>query len=139
MKILFITCTHSGGGGAETVLTTLVNHFPKDWHIDILEIMNYSVKKEPINQNINLLSPLANSSYKAIDRVMLHMCVKHPDVIKTLRGLNGYDVVIGWTHKEATFMLVAFNDCKKIAWFHEMVDNLSPNFFTYNSKILQYA
>jgi len=128
LRILFITYTHSGGGGAEAVLTNLVNHLPNYWHIDILETLDFSLKKEPINANINLLSPLTNIAYKMIDHMTQHMFFVHPEVIKALRELYGYDVVIGWMYRDATFMLPAFPECKKIAWFHGMVDDLLPDY-----------
>ena len=58
LKILFLTYTHSKGGGGEAVLTTLVNNLHKTWQIDILEVIHFDVKEEPINQNIKLLPPL---------------------------------------------------------------------------------
>lgn len=124
LKVLFITYTHSGGGGGEAVLTTLVNHLPKSWHIDILETIDYSVKKEPINENVNLLHPLTDASSKMINRIMHYIFINHPKIIKTLRRLDGYDVVIGWVFINSFHMLPAFSESKKIIWFHAMVDDL---------------
>jgi len=135
LRILFITLTHSGGGGAETVLTNLVNHLPKTWCIDILETTDYAIKKEAINANIRLLPPLTKNSYKGIDHLIRYVFFYHPKVIKTLRHLYDYDVVVGWIYQNATFMLPAFGECKKIAWFHGMVDDLLP---TSSSTAIDY-
>ena len=59
IKLLFITYTHSNGGGAEKVLTTFVNNLDSTkYDISIFEIVQYNVKREPINSNIKLLPPL---------------------------------------------------------------------------------
>ena len=59
LKLLFITYTHSNGGGAEKVLTTLVNNLDSEkYDISIFEIVRYDVKQEPLNKNIRLLPPL---------------------------------------------------------------------------------
>ena len=61
IKLLFITYTHSGGGGAEKVLTTLVNSLDAaKYEIAIQEIVDFKVKQEPINSNVVLLNPLIN-------------------------------------------------------------------------------
>ena len=50
IKLLFITYTHSNGGGAEKVLTTLVNNLDSmKYDISIFEIVQYNVKRESIN------------------------------------------------------------------------------------------
>lgn len=137
LRILFITYTHSGGGGAETVLTTLVNHLPKNWQIDILETLDMNRKKEMINPDIRLFPALTKQKSKAIDRMLRHILFFHPEIIKGLRGLYGYDVVISWIYRDASFMLPAFPECKRIAWFHGMVDDLLP-FSTDDANICFY-
>lgn len=127
MRILFITYTHSNGGGAEAVLTTLVNHLPNNWHIDILETLDFSRKKELINDNIHLFPALTRPSSEYIERMVRYMFFFHPKVMKALRGLYHYDVVISWMYRDASFMLPAFPECKRIAWFHGMVDDLLPS------------
>ncbi|MDR2193398.1 MAG: hypothetical protein LBP19_02885 [Treponema sp.] len=60
IKLLFITYTHSNGGGAENVLTNLVNHVDHDrYAIDIIEIRHFSVKREPVADVVSLLHPFA--------------------------------------------------------------------------------
>ena len=53
-KILFIIYTYSLGGGAEAILTNVVNHLnPSKYQIDILEYAQYGTKTEVINKNIH--------------------------------------------------------------------------------------
>ena len=41
------------GGGAESLLTQIVNHLnPEKYEIGIMEIIHDTVKKEPVNSNI---------------------------------------------------------------------------------------
>lgn len=41
--------------------------------------------------------------------------------------MYGYDVVISWVYRNASFMLPAFDESKRIAWFHGVVDDLLPS------------
>ena len=127
LRILFITYTHSGGGGAEAVLTTLVNHLPSNCHISILETLDFSRKKELINDNVCLFPALTKPSSDKIYRMVRYMFFFHPEIIKALRGLYDYDIVISWMYRDASFMLPAFPEAKRIAWFHGMVDDLLPS------------
>jgi|GEM_PF-461118 len=124
LKILFIAYTYSNGGGAEAVLTTLVNNLPKTWKIDILEVVHFGVKKEPTNKNIKLLPPLIQkgehrSPNKFFGVILLHK----PELIRYIRKLKDYDVVVGWEHSLPTFLLPTFGNAKKVVWFHGMLDN----------------
>jgi len=133
LRILFIAYTYSGGGGSEAVLTTLVNHLPKNWKIDIFETIHAYVKEEPIDANINLLPPLVfyrNSKY--FDWLLHNTSFYHPQIIKSLRELYEYDVVVGWLHKGPTFMLKAFPESKTIAWAHQMIDDINVNSSPYD-------
>ena len=54
-RIFFIIYSFSTGGGAESLLTTIVNNLnPEKYEIGIMEIVHYGVKTEPINKNIKI-------------------------------------------------------------------------------------
>ena len=137
LKLLFITYTHSNGGGAEKVLTTLVNNLDSTkYDISIFEIVRYDVKQEPLNKNIQLLPPLYHYNdrdYKV--KVLDYILEKKPEIIRSLRNLDGYDIIISWNYQKPSFMLPAFKDKKIIAWFHESIDGLS---ITNSEPGLQY-
>ena len=60
-KILFITWTFSMGGGAEKMLSTLVNHLDEEkFEIDILEIGRFGTNLEKIKDNVRILKPMLN-------------------------------------------------------------------------------
>ena len=130
LKILFIVYTHSNVGGGESVLTTLVNNLPNFWQIDILEVMSFGVKKEPINQNIKLLQPLTKRrDHTKFYRFFNPVLINKPQLIKDIYKLEDYDVVISWIPLYSMFLLPVFDEAKKILWFHGMID--SPPGFSY--------
>ena len=125
LKILFITYTHSNGGGAEAILTTLVNNLPKTWKIDILEVVGFDVKKEPINKGINLLPPLTKNKDRTKFGIFFRILLLHkPELIKDIRCLEDYDVVVGYLYLYSTFLLPFFYKGKKIVWFQGMMDDI---------------
>ena len=125
LKILFITYTHSNGGGAEAILTTLVNNLPKTWRIDILEVVGFDVKKEPINKGINLLPPLTKNKDRTKFGIFFRILLLHkPELIKDIRCLEDYDVVVGYLYLYSTFLLPFFYKGKKIVWFQGMMDDI---------------
>ena len=127
LKILFIVYTHSNGGGGESVLTTLVNNLPNFWQIDILEVMSFGVKKEPINQNIKLLQPLTKrKDHTKFYRFFNPVLINKPQLVKDIYKLEDYDVVISWIPLYSMFLLPVFDEAKKILWFHGMIDGLPP-------------
>lgn len=127
IKLLFITYTHSNGGGAEKVLTTLVNNLDSEkYDISIFEIVQYDVKREPINSNIELLSPLycyndRDYKIKILDYILEHQ----PEIIRALNDFNAYDVIVTWNYQLPSFMLPAFPDKKTISWFHGAIEDLN--------------
>jgi len=127
-KILFITYSHSSGGGAANVLTTLVNHLdPVKYIIDIIEVNQFLVKKEPINKNIRLLNPMVKAKQNYTSRVIRYILYEKPEIIKPLFRLYGYDVIITWNYQLPSFCLRSFKNEIKIAWFHSDIYDFLPD------------
>ena len=126
LKLLFITYTHSNGGGAEKVLTTLVNNLDAErYDISIFEIVKYDVKCESVNSNIKLLPSLYHCNdrdYKV--KVLDYILEQKPEIIRAMNNSDVYDVIITWNYQLPSFMLPAFPDKKTIAWFHGAIDDL---------------
>ena len=54
-RVLFIIYSFSAGGGADLLLTSIVNSLnPEKYEIGILEIVHYGLKTEPVKENIKL-------------------------------------------------------------------------------------
>jgi len=136
LKLLFITYTHSNGGGAEKVLTTLVNNLDSTkYDISIFEIVQYNVKREPINSNIRLLSPLYcynDRDYKI--KVLDYILEQKPEIIRVLNNFDVYDVIVTWNYQLPSFMLSAFPDKKTVGWFHGAIDDLNISNNLYSVK-----
>ena len=55
IKVFFIISSFSMGGGAESLLTTIVNNLnPEKYEIGIMEITHSNKKIEPVNANIKI-------------------------------------------------------------------------------------
>lgn len=126
LKLLFITYTYSNGGGAEKVLTTLLNNLDAErYDISIFEIVKYDVKCEPVNSNIKLFPPLYHCNdrdYKV--KVLDYILEQKPEIIRALNNFDAYDVIITWNYQLPSFMLPGFSDKKTIGWFHGAIDDL---------------
>ena len=136
-KLLFITYTHSNGGGAEKVLTTLVNNLDTEkYEIAIQEIVGFQVKREPINDNITLLTPLINGVYESrFSKHFTQYCIeKYPVLIRAIKSFDEYDIVITWNYQIPSFMIQAFPDKKTISWFHTDIYDLSPECMSLNDR-----
>ena len=54
-KVFFIINSFSWGGGAEALLTQIVNHLnPEKYEIGLMEIIHADIKKEPVNSNVKI-------------------------------------------------------------------------------------
>lgn len=119
VKILFIMWTYSWGGGAENILTNLVNHLdPEKYEIDILEYFHFDVKKEPVNSNINVLPPIIDSNKAGkMEKFYKLMLVKNfPSLLRKKYCNKDYDIEIAFTKMIPSFLL---NYKKKtVIWLH---------------------
>ena len=54
-RIFFIINCFSKGGGAEALLTLIVNNLnPQKYEIGVMEIIHDTIKKEPIHENVRM-------------------------------------------------------------------------------------
>ena len=127
LRLLFITHTHSSGGGAENILTTLVNNLDcQKYEIDIFELMNYGIKQEPLQNNIKLLPPMMYIKQKWIpfyEYTLNQVLVSNPAVIKALHSFEDYDVVISWIKDTPSYLASTFNNYM-FAWTHSDIKYL---------------
>lgn len=123
-KLLFITYTHSNGGGAEKLLTDYVNNLAQSgFDITVCEISHFDVKKEKLDSSIKILKPLLFHSkhylYNFFFGFMnLKLLENNPNILKSVFHWTNYDVVITWNYQRPSFALNSFQKEGKIAWFH---------------------
>lgn len=122
-KLLFIIYTHSLGGGAEKILTNVVNGLDSDkYEIDILEYAQFDVKQEPIKEGIRRLPPIVSMKEDGkIKRVWKNIQVYSYAGFLRKREKK-YDLEISFNYLIPTFLLS--KDVPTIAWIHGEVSDL---------------
>lgn len=123
-KILFIIWSYSQGGGAEKILSNLVNHLdPSKYEIDILEIEHYNIKREPTNSNVNVLPYLFDGRKTSkIYKLYKYLRVLVPNLIRMKSTIKKYDYEISFNYLYPTYLLS--KNTKNISWFHGSIENL---------------
>lgn len=116
-KLLFIIYTHSLGGGAERILTNVVNGLnPDKYDIDILEYAQYGIKEEPIRPHIRRRKPIVSmekdNKYKRLWRNI--QVYSYAGFLRKRK--EKYDLEISFNCLIPTFLLS--KDVPSIAWFH---------------------
>lgn len=122
-KLLFIIYTHSLGGGAEKILTTIVNGLnPSKYDIDILEYAHYDVKDEPINSNIKYLKPIVSmSGDNKFKRLWKNIQVfSYSEFLKKRK--EKYDLEISFNYLIPTFLLSG--NTPSVSWIHGSINDL---------------
>lgn len=122
-KILFIIWSHSLGGGAESLLTTIVNHLnPQKYQIGILEVYHSTVKKEPVNPEIRIHEPITFEGDTEYRKKMYYI-YRDPDRMIKKYIPAGYDLYISFNYQIPSFLLPGGG--RNIAWVHTSVDDLA--------------
>lgn len=131
MKNILITVyTFSLGGGAEKVLSELVNNLDKDkYKITILPFAYYGVKKEPTDENVTVLPSVVNFNTaghleKWVKYVLVHF---FPSIIRKLYIKEKYDVEISFNYQIPSFMVKRTKNNRVINWNHGTVYDLETS------------
>ena len=128
-NLLFIPYTFTNGGGAEKVLQILVNNLPlSKYTIRIQEVEQFD-KYLMLNDEIKLNSAFINQEglSKTFNELNFFLLIHFPRILKSIFRLSNYDTVIAYNYQSPSFMLPAFKNEKKIAWFHGDIYDLADN------------
>lgn len=122
-KLFFIINCYSKGGGAEALLTEIVNHLnPQKYEIGIMEIIHDTVKTEPVNGNIRIYPYYVKADDP--ERKAKMYCVYHEwDKVINEYIPSDYDLYISFNYLKPSFLLPP--DKKAIAWIHGDVYDLA--------------
>lgn len=138
MKKLLIVENSLGGGGAEKVLLTLLNAFPRDqYQIDLLLIKGKGIYLNQVPRHVRLMTMLdpakENASFPMDPCTLREYCTEKlsPD----------YDVEIAFLEGPPTKLLAYHTTLKarKIAWVHTDLQNLHWTAPYYNSDMEERA
>ena len=122
-KILFIIWSFSLGGGAEALLTTIVNRLnPSKYQIGILEFYHSSTKKEPVNSHIKIYNPVTFEGDREYQKKMYYT-YHEPDKMISNYVPSGYDLYISFNYQIPSFLLPKGG--RNIAWIHGAVYDLA--------------
>ena len=122
-KVFFIINCYSKGGGAENLLTKIVNNLnPEKYEIGIMEIIHDTIKSEPINSNIKLYPYYVKAD--APDRKARMYYVYHEwDRVIEEYIPKDYDLYVSFNYLKPSFLLPSGK--KNIAWIHGDVYDLA--------------
>lgn len=115
-KIFFIISSFSKGGGAEALLTTIVNNLnPDKYEIGIMEIVHAGIKREPINKNIKVYPYYVDESDPERKVKMYYVYHEWGRVISEYIPQD-YDLYVSFNYLKPSFLLPPGKKC--IAWIH---------------------
>lgn len=130
-RVLFIIYTHSLGGGAERILTNVVNSLnPDKYDVDILEYAQYDVKEEPLHETVHRLPPIVSMKQDG----KLKRLFKNIQVFSFSHFLKRrdkqYDIEISFNYQIPTFLLSGKTPA--VSWIHGDVYDLKTRpYFRY--------
>lgn len=135
-KILFIIWSFSMGGGAEKILSSILNNLNLDkYEVDVLEYIRFNIKKETIPTEISLLKPVIDCTTHGnkIKRKIFDSLVFHnPELIRKLYVKKQYDVEIGFNYLIPSALIS--KKTKSICWFHGDINDLIKNDYLYKKQ-----
>lgn len=121
-KVFFIINTYSKGGGAETLLTNIVNRLsPEKYQIGIMEIIHDTVKIEPVNKSIQIYPYYVEADHPERKARMYYVYHEWDKVI-TEYIPQDYDLYVSFNYLKPSFLLPPGKKC--ISWIHGDVYNL---------------
>lgn len=121
-KVFFIIDSYSMGGGAESLLTTIVNNLnPLKYEIGIMEIIHSDKKKEPVNKNIKIYPYYVEESDPERKPNMYYVYHEWDKVIAEYIP-HDYDLYVSFNYLKPSFLLPKGKKC--IAWIHSDVYKL---------------
>ncbi len=127
-KLLFIIWSYSYGGGAERILSNLMNALdPEKYEIDLLEYRHSDVHFEKTNDSIHVLPCLIDETKDSrLKSFLFEKMVFHcPIILRKIYIKKKYDYEIAFNYMIPTFLLTQKG--KTISWTHGTMDDLKEN------------
>lgn len=105
-KILFIIWSYTYGGGAEKILTNIVNNLNSEkYQIDIIEYWHTNINKENTNKNIKVLPYIIDAEKDSKIKKIIYkiLLILFPRLIRRKYIKDKYDVEIAFNYMIPTF------------------------------------
>lgn len=124
-KILFFLWSFSLGGGAEKILSTIVNNLDsKKYDIDILEIEHFDKGYETVSDNVRVLKSWQDYRQSKVKRAILWRIRKFfPNLVRKIMVKEKYDIEISFTIINPPFEFSKDENVKKFAWIHGSIED----------------
>ncbi|MCI8571375.1 MAG: glycosyltransferase [Lachnospiraceae bacterium] len=121
-KILFIIWSYTYGGGAEALLTLIVNHLnPDKYDISIIEYEHADIKTEAVGGHVHILPPIEKVDVP--EKTTKGYQVYHtPELLIQQYIEREYDLYVSFNYQIPTFLLPS--GTKNISWIHGAVYDL---------------
>lgn len=121
-KLFFIINSYSKGGGAEALLTKIVNNLDAEkYEIGIMEIIHDTIKEEKVNDNIKIYPYYVKADDPQRKAQMYYVYHEWDKVIAEYIPQD-YDLYISFNYLKPSFLLPPGK--KNIAWIHSDVYDL---------------
>ncbi|MBQ8626320.1 MAG: glycosyltransferase [Agathobacter sp.] len=122
-KVFFIINCYSKGGGAEALLTRIVNNLDETkYEIGIMEIIHDTVKVEPTKPHIKIYPYYVKADDPERKRKMYYVYHEWDKVIEEYIPQD-YDLYVSFNYLKPSFLLPPGKKC--IAWIHGDVYDLA--------------
>ena len=123
-KILVYLWSFSLGGGAEKILSTIVNHLDLEkYDVDILEIEHFDKGYEPVPEGVRILKPYkAKKHSRLVEALLWRARIWFPDLVRNHLIKDEYDIEISFTIMNPAFPFSKRSEVKKIAWIHGSIE-----------------
>ena len=122
-KIFFIIYSFSMGGGAEALLTQIVNHLnPEKYKVAVMEIIHADIKQEPVDDRVKLYPYYIRADDPERKSKMYYVYHEWDQVIEKCIPPD-YDLYVSFNYLTPSFLLPKGKKC--IAWIHGDVYDLA--------------
>lgn len=124
-KILFFLWSFSLGGGAEKILSTIVNNIDlSKYDVDILELEHYDKNYEPVPKGVRILKSWQSYKTSKLKHALLWRMRRYfPHFVRKQLVKDEYDIEISFTIMNPPFPFSKRKEVKKIAWIHGSIEN----------------
>ena len=130
-KILFIIWSFTYGGGAEKILSNIVNNLDyTKYDVSVLEYWRSNIGKIEVNKSVKILTPLITADNDSkIKKLLYKILIENfPKILRRKYIKDNYDVEISFNYMIPTFLLSkGRNKCKTISWIHGDIYDLKEN------------